>query len=85
MTRTGTIRGEFEVEHPTTDDVYTIYVVIDYIDEDDTYDTQGSLDWDYEVEWVEHENGEQCMDTTWLTYEMMSGELENILENRIND
>ena len=85
MTRTGTIHGEFEVEHPTTDEMYKVYVVIDYVDEGDTHDTQGSLDWDYDIKWVEDYYGTKYDTLEWLTYEMRSGELENILENRIND
>ena len=57
MITKGTTYGEIDIQHPTTSDYYTIHIRIDYVNEDDTYDTQGSLDWDYEIEWVEDEDG----------------------------
>ena len=85
MTKKGRAYGEFEIEHPTKEEIVIVHAYVDYSQEDDTYDTQGSLDWDYKIEWVEDENGKECTDTTWLTYEMMSGKLEDILIDGLND
>lgn len=85
MTRTGTIRGEFEIEHPTTDDIYTVHVVIDYVDEDDTYDTPGSLYWEHKIEWVEDEHGNKYDTLEWLTEDLISDKLDDVLVNGLND
>lgn len=85
MTNRGTTYGEIDIQHPTTNDYYTIYVRIDYTNEDDTYDTQGSLDWYYEVEWVEDEDGNKYEKVDWITLDMIDEELEQILVNALNN
>lgn len=81
----GRTYGEFEVYHPHTDELYVVHVYIDYTKEDDTYDTPGSLDWYYKVEWVEDEHNNKHDNMDWLTYDLMYPYLETILVNGLED
>lgn len=83
MIRKGRAYGEFNVEHPVTYNEYTVHVYIDYVDEDDTNDTQGSLDWNYTIQWIEDEQGKVVMDMSWITDKLIEDELENILINEL--
>jgi hypothetical protein len=83
MIRKGRAYGEFEVEHPDTYEEHSVHVYIDYVDEDDTEDTQGSLDWTYTIQWVEDSNGKVVMNTGWLTLNLIENELTDILHNEL--
>jgi len=83
MTRKGRVYGEFNVEHPVTYDEYTVHAYIDYVDEEDTNDTQGSLDWDYTIQWVKDEEDKVVTDISWITYKLIEQDLEQILINEL--
>jgi len=80
MIRKGRIYGEVDVYHPVTDDEYRVHVYIDYVDEDDTDDTQGSLDWSYTIQWVEDEQGKVVMDMSWVTDRLIENELIDLIQ-----
>jgi hypothetical protein len=80
MTRKGRIYGEIDVFHPVTDDEYRVHVYIDYVDEDDTEDTQGSIDWDYTIQWVDDEQGNAITDISWVTDKLIENELIDLIQ-----
>lgn len=81
MIRHGSTHGQFDIEHPTTHDTYTVHVIINYSESSDSYDTPGSFEWDYGVEWVEDFEGNVVNDTAWLTHKLMNSKLQDLLSN----
>lgn len=79
--RHGVAYGQFEVEHPTTLDPHTVSVCIEYTECDATWDEPSTFDWDYSIESVENEQGSVVEYKSWLTYELIKDELDNIVSN----
>lgn len=85
MIRRGTTTGEIEIYNDKQDVYYIIEVEISYVDEDGIwYDNDGSgypasCDWDYKILSCTDEEGNNGCNDDWIKYEMIEGELLELL------
>jgi hypothetical protein len=77
----GITYGEFEIEHPHSGEVHNVHVMIEYSETSGTHLDPPCYDWDYEIEWVQDEDGKIVTSYAWLTYELIKNKLDYIMSN----